>query len=98
MIHVPILTAINAATWTAIKLPIPLSNKSNCNPVSVFTSDGTEFYFSNADSGTQATVKADKHLNIECVKADEDGTIMWALASAGTPNIVVLLGVEVKKR
>ena len=101
MIITPIITALNTSTFTKISLPTGSDqiNSSNCNPVSIYTEDETKWYLSDDSAGTnKVTIPATKVLNIECLKADADGCILYAKASAGTPNLAVLVGVELKKR
>lgn len=83
--------ALNASTYTAIT--IPLSN-SGCRDVGVTTSDSTAWLLSYDEAGTKpVTIPAPGSLSIECV-TDTSGVIFYAKASAGTPTMSVIIGVN----
>lgn len=90
MIIKPVVTALNAVTYTAIT--IPRTNRPV--PVSYYTEDETGFYVAIDASGTgEALVPEKTGVNIEQMSIDADGLLLYAKAVSGTPNLVVMIGV-----
>jgi hypothetical protein len=88
VINTPVVTALNASTYTAIS--IPKTNNPACRAVSFYVDDGTAFLLAVDASGTgEATIPADTSISMDCVN-DTGGIIFYVKASAGTPNLVVL--------
>lgn len=91
MIQEPVVIALNTSTYTAIEIPV--ANK-RCRPISVHTEDSSSFLIAIDDSGTgEAIIPAPGIYSNDCV-TDTNGVIFYAKASAGTPNLVVLIGVN----
>ena len=89
MINAPIVTALNSSTFVAIKIGAT-NNKSRS--ISFFTDDGTAFLIATSVAGANvATVPANLPVNYGDL-VDPDNTVVWVKASAGTPNLVVLVG------
>ena len=89
VINTPNVIALNTSTYTAVT--VPLTN-GVCRPMAAYVDDGTSFLIAVDSSGTgEATVPANTFWSDSCV-TDTAGVIFYAKASAGTPNIVVLVG------
>jgi hypothetical protein len=91
----PILTEINATTYTAVKVPKEedLNGKGRFFSISCYTATGITFYVSNIESpSADKPVLDDTKYNNGAVLAALDGTILWAKSSAGTINLVTHIG------
>lgn len=83
-------TALNDSSYTAITVPI--TNKPLINFAAV-TDDSTAWYIADNSSGTNAAlVTAPGSISYENVTPEPDGTIFYAKAAAGTPNLGVVVG------
>ncbi len=102
MIPSPVVTELNASTYTAIELDVTVAGKVNnvFNPSAIYTEDGSAFYIATDSSGTdEALIPVSKVYNSASVKVDPaTGIVCYAKAVGGTPNLVVLLGLESASR
>ena len=84
-IKTPVVTALNDSTYTAITLPSAYGRS-----ISARTSDDTAWKMAVDASGTgEVNIPASKSISIDKIK-DRDGTIFYAKASSGTPNLEVI--------
>ena len=88
MITAPVVTAINTSTYKAITLPIT----DSVVPVTFYCDDTTAFLMATTSTGGNATTMPALLMPTLRVKTDSDGIMMWVKASAGTPNLVALVG------
>jgi len=89
----PIATALNTSTYTAIQIPDSENMLDKFFPVSAYTSDGTEFYISNVETpAADKPVLENQTYNNNGATQGADGTVFYAKASAGTPNLVLHVG------
>lgn len=87
----PVSIALNASTYTAITIPV---TNNRCRPVAVTTSDSTSWFLSYDSAGTTpVTIPAPGTLSIDCI-TDTSGVIFYAKASAGTPSMSVVIGIN----
>ncbi len=86
----PVVTALNATTYTAIT--VTASPGNSCLPIVAYTDDGTSWYMSDTAAGTDnAPIPADSFFSDDCAQF-ADGIVFYAKASGGTPNLVVITG------
>lgn len=99
MIDSPITTALNSSTFVPIKLAINPRVNNIFNPIAAYTSNNTEWELATDVSGTDAVpVLVNQTYNNTHVKMDTDGTIFYARALAGVPNLIVHVGLEERSR
>jgi len=80
--------ALNTSTFTAITIDA----SHNGRDIAVTTSDATAWVFSDDAAGTTPlTVPAPGTLSLQCRRDNGSGTVFWAKASAGTPNLSVFV-------
>jgi hypothetical protein len=85
LLQAPLIVALNTSTHVAITLP---NTNQGLVDVAIWTEDGTAFLYDIIEAGTNAVTVPTGRMSIDKVVAD--GTpIMWAKASAGTPNLIV---------
>lgn len=98
MVPSPQSFALNSATYTAITADVTIDGKVNnkFNPVAIYTEDKSAWYMATDSTGTDAVlIPADLVYHNDSVRVNPDtGIIMYAKAAAGTPKLVVLLGLE----
>ena len=89
-------TALNAATYTAITAPSDMAPEGRCVPITSWVDDGTAWNIASDAAGTDgATVPANASYTDDCIKptrSGNTGVLFYALASAGTPNLIVIVG------
>jgi len=94
MIDTPVITALNASTYTAISIP---KWTGPCRPISAYTDDGSSCLIAVDATGTgESTILSLDKYNNSCVRGT-DGTgsttvLFYAKASAGTPNLILHYG------
>ncbi|MCP4365413.1 MAG: hypothetical protein GY800_08975 [Planctomycetes bacterium] len=88
MIPEPVTVALNTSTFT--KISIPAANEGP-RTLKVSTSDLTAFTISNTLAGTAAINMAANYTYDLIATSDSDGGVFYAKASAGTPNLSVLV-------
>jgi len=99
MINSPKAVALNASTYTAIKIDVSPKPNNVFNPISAYTSDNTAWLIATDVSGTDAVpVLTNQVYNNDKVRADRDGTIFYAKAAGGTPNLILHIGSEEQSR
>ena len=87
MIFPPIQTALNTSTYTAIQMPAGQS----CITFAFWVEDGTSYYLSSDSAGTaNVLVPASTSLSMTMPQGD-NSILFYAKASAGTPNMAVIL-------
>jgi hypothetical protein len=87
MIQPLVVTALNTSTYTAISL----GASQSCGSISFWVDDGTAFYISDTTAGTvNGLTLANQTFNIDIAQAKGE-TIFYAKASAGTPNLVLMV-------
>ena len=88
--------ALNALTYTAVTAPIDLAPEGRCVPITSWVDDGTAWNIASDAAGTDgATVPVNSSYTDDCIKptrAGNTGVLFYALASAGTPNVIVIVG------
>jgi hypothetical protein len=86
-------TTLNALTYTAVAIDPKLN--SGCNPIVAYTSDNTAFLIATDAAGTAAApFAADTYFTHDCIKTDSTGVLFYAIAAAGTPDLVVIIGID----
>lgn len=81
-----VVTALNTSTFVAITLP---DSNDAYQDVSIWTEDGTAFTISDTSAGTiSGVVPANTPISIGDYEGG--GIVLYAKASAGTPNLVML--------
>ena len=83
-------TEINASTYTAISIPV----SPFVRPISYYSDDDLGWYEADDDSGTNETLLTPKtKVNQRTVVGNTTGPILYVKATAGTPNLVVKIGI-----
>ena len=92
VIDAAVTTALNTVSYTVVTAPIAYANK-RCVPICVWTSDASAFTIATDSSGTGSfVIPASSFYQNDCVRIDADGATLYALSSAGTPNLYVSFG------
>lgn len=86
MINSPVITALNASTFVAVTLP--KSSDHVFNDISLWTEDQTAWTFATDADGTDAAIiPANTPFSIGGY-SDKSNILLYAKASAGTPNLI----------
>lgn len=91
VIRTPVVTALNATTYTAIVIP---ETNGRCRPISAWTETGVAFYIAVDSSGTGAALIPSPGTYSNSCVTDTNGVVFYAKAVSGTPNLVLNFGVN----